>query len=71
MNWHGKPLGAKSNGILESIAAKISNNGPHGLVPSEPSETLAPVKITNISLSEPPQYEVGQKVSRKTFGFKG
>jgi len=62
LNWHGKPLGAKSEDIKEAIAAQISNNGPHGLVPTEPSEVLAPVKITNIALSEPPEYELGQKV---------
>lgn len=61
-NWHGKPLGAKSDEHLKSLANSIRNNKPAPQVTYPPSENVAPVDTTPISLSEPPKYSLGEMV---------
>jgi len=65
MNWHGKPLGNKADEVIAAITAQISNPGPHGVTPAEPTDGVPAVDITNITLSEPPAYELGQKVATR------
>lgn len=61
-NWHGKPLGAKSEEHLKSLANSIMNNKPAPQVTYPPSANVAPVDTTPISLSEPPKYSLGEMV---------
>ena len=61
MNWHGKPLGAKSDEVLASLKEIITNNGPVGLSAEEPTEECPTVSMS-VKLSEPPSYKEGEKV---------
>ena len=68
MNWHGKALGAKSAEVLEHLKAKL-------ISPTFEAEVKAPivdapeVDITNIKLSEPPNYKKGDKLAtRQAYG---
>lgn len=64
-NWHGKPMGAKAEAAIKAIEANISNKGPHGVCPTQPTADVAPVNITNLRLSEPPSYTLGQTVATR------
>jgi len=68
MNWHGKALGAKSAEVVEHLKTKLSS-------PTFEAEVKAPVvdapevDITNIKLSEPPNYKKGEKLAtRQAYG---
>ena len=61
-NFHGKPLGAKSAATIEAIRALIKNEGPHGLVPQSVVDDCPDVDLSNMKLSCPPDYTLGQKV---------
>lgn len=68
MNWHGKALGAKSAEVIEHLKTKLSS-------PTFEAEVKAPVvdapevDITNIKLSEPPNYKKGDKLAtRQAYG---
>lgn len=64
-NWHGKPIGAKSEAALEVLRKNIVNPGPHGISPAAPTMQVAPNDISNIRLSEAPNYEISQKVATR------
>jgi len=66
LNWHGKALGDKASAALEAISGRIVNKGPHGLKVSAPSGELPARDITNIRLSSPPDYPLGEKVAPRT-----
>jgi len=68
MNWHGKALGAKSAEVIEHLKTKL-------ISPTFEAEVKAPVvdapevDITNIKLSEPPNYKKGEKLAtRQAYG---
>lgn len=68
MNWHGKALGAKSAEVIEHLKTKL-------ISPTFEAEVKAPVvdapevDITNIKLSEPPNYKKGDKLAtRQAYG---
>ncbi|KAK6177198.1 hypothetical protein SNE40_015347 [Patella caerulea] len=56
LNWHGKPLGGKSEQAMAEIQAIIQNNGPYNIVPPHPQDDAPKVDISNIRLPEPPVY---------------
>ncbi|XP_076344181.1 transketolase-like isoform X1 [Tachypleus tridentatus] len=65
-NWHGKPLGDKADDAINGILKSISNQGCPQLCPQKPLKEDAPViDISNISLSEPPAYNIGDKVATR------
>ncbi|XP_013777919.1 transketolase-like [Limulus polyphemus] len=65
-NWHGKPLGDKADDAINAILKLVSNQGPPQLCPQKPLKEDAPVvDISNISLSEPPTYNIGDKVATR------
>ncbi|XP_013790219.1 transketolase-like isoform X2 [Limulus polyphemus] len=65
-NWHGKPLGDKADDAINAIIKSMSNQGPPQLCPQKPLKEDAPaVDISNISLSEPPSYNIGDKVATR------
>lgn len=67
LNWHGKPLGDKSDAIVAAITARISSPTTT-LKPSAPS-AAAPEADLSVSLVEPPTYTKGQKVAtREAYG---
>ncbi|CAB3361574.1 Hypothetical predicted protein [Cloeon dipterum] len=69
-NWHGKPLGDKADATIEHLKSLIKNAGPLQLHPQKPLVEDAPAtNISNIQLSSPPNYKLGQKVAtRESYG---
>lgn len=65
MNWHGKPLGAKAEEVISSIEGQMKSSGPYTLRPQPITATVPKADITNIRLSEPPKYELGQQVNHR------
>ena len=61
-NWHGKPLGNRSEGAMESIGHLITSSGHHGIKPRLPSENIPELDFGKIKLAEPPSYKKGEKV---------
>jgi len=67
LNWHGKPLGDKSEAIISAITARIKSQSTT-LKPRLPS-ALAPEVSLAVKLAEPPNYTKGQKVAtREAYG---
>ncbi|XP_065165310.1 transketolase-like protein 2 isoform X2 [Atheta coriaria] len=69
-NWHGKPLGAETERVLEHLRSLVKNHGPLMLKPQKPLKEDAPaVDITNIKLSSPPNYKLGESLAtRQAYG---
>jgi len=65
LNWHGKPLGTESNRVVEHLKALIVNNGPNQLMPSKPLVEVEPTNLTNLKMSEPPSYKLGESVATR------
>ncbi|GLH02228.1 Transketolase [Gryllus bimaculatus] len=64
--FHGTPLGGKSDQIVKHINSLIKNNGDLQLHPQKPLKDDAPVvDISNIKLSTPPAYTVGEKIATR------
>lgn len=67
LNWHGKPLGDKSEEIIAAITARIQSPSTT-LKPAEPA-VLAPEANLTVKLAEQPSYTLGQKVAtREAYG---
>ncbi|KAF2359921.1 Transketolase N-terminal [Trinorchestia longiramus] len=64
-NWHGKPLGAKAEEVMTAIQARIKNNGPHTIKIHKPVDEAPQVDISNVALSSPPNYKLGDKVATR------
>lgn len=68
-NWHGKALGDKSEAQVKHLQSLIKNPSSEPIKPLAPLTTVAPVNITNVHLSEPPSYTLGQQVAtRQAYG---
>lgn len=72
-NWHGKPLGDKANETVKYIEGLMKT--PIGAGPLLTPKTCSDIKqaptvdITNVKLSTPPQYKLGEKIAtRFTYG---
>lgn len=63
-NWHGKPMGAKSEEAIKAISALIKNKGPHGIIPTQPTLNLKPINKKAL-LSEAPTYKMGETVATR------
>ena len=61
-NWHGKPLGAKTEASVQAIMKNIANKGKHQLCPKAPGKDLPVVPFGGVKLSEPPSYKLGEMV---------
>lgn len=72
MNWHGKPLGAKADGIIANLEAEMANKSitGEGVNTQVMIEDAKPVVGTSrIRLSEAPNYPDGAKVAtRQAYG---
>ena len=62
MNWHGKPLSAKAEESIKVIKGQMSKQEDWGLRPQPITTKVPAVDLTNIKLSEPPNYKIGQQV---------
>ena len=67
-NWHGKPLGAKSDASVQAIMENIVNKEKHHLCPQSPDKDLPVVAFGSCKLSEPPNYKIGDMVSSIDYG---
>nr|XP_018899753.1 PREDICTED: transketolase-like protein 2 isoform X2 [Bemisia tabaci] len=65
-NWHGKPLGDKSNAVVEHLKNLIKNKGPFKInTAKELVEDAPKISISNIKLSAPPSYKLGENVATR------
>lgn len=64
MNWHGKPLGAKAEEVIAHLEKEMTKKNGFGLKPQPITASVPKADITNIKLSEPPKYELGQQVAQ-------
>ncbi|ODN02005.1 Transketolase-like protein 2 [Orchesella cincta] len=64
-NWHGKPLADKSAATLEHLRNLLKNNGPTQLIPSKPVVEVPAVNISDIKLSSPPAYKLGESIATR------
>ncbi|XP_050313724.1 transketolase-like protein 2 [Anthonomus grandis grandis] len=65
-SWHGKPLGAESNRVVEHLKSLIVNQGALQVRPQKPLKDDAPaVDITNITLTSPPNYKIGDNIATR------
>lgn len=65
-NWHGKPLGDKSEVVVQHLKSLIKNMGPLQVAPQKPLKEDAPVvDINNVKLSAPPDYSIGENVATR------
>merc|ERR1712088_245150 len=69
MNWHGKPLGDKTEAVIEHLASLLKNPGAERPSISSPANDVTPSDISGAALSAPPSYTLGQKVAtREAYG---
>lgn len=65
-NWHGKPLGDKSESVVSQLKTLV-NGAVHPTIPA-PVVSVAKVDLS-VRLSEPPSYTLGEKIAtRQTYG---
>ncbi|CAH1103607.1 unnamed protein product [Psylliodes chrysocephalus] len=65
-NWHGKALGENSEKVIAHLKTLIKNQGPPQVHPQKPLKDDAPnVDISNISLSSPPSYKLGDLIATR------
>lgn len=65
-NWHGKPLGDSTDKIIQYLKSQLVNSGPPAIHPRKPIKDDAPkVDITNIKLSSPPNYKLGEMIATR------
>jgi len=61
-NWHGKPIGAKSEEVISFIKQQNSQE-LHRLHPKLPAESIPEIEFGLLNPSDPPSYTLGEKVS--------
>ena len=65
-NWHGKPLGSHADGVIAALKSRTDMSSKPSVTP--PSTSVAPVDLS-VSLSEPPAYQLGEKLAtRQVYG---
>lgn len=65
-SWHGRPMPTeRADAIIKLIESQIETN--RHLKPKPPVEDSPPVNITDIQMTSPPAYQVGEKVSKVCF----
>ena len=62
LNWHGKPLGDKTDAALEACRKAIKNPKVHLTVKAF-TDDAPKVELPQIKLSNPPDYKLGDMVS--------
>ena len=68
LNWHGKPLGDKSEAVVAAITARLRTPATT-LKPAAPLAAAPVADLTTVALSSPPSYSLGQKVAtREAYG---
>ncbi|XP_054290561.1 transketolase-like protein 2 isoform X1 [Macrosteles quadrilineatus] len=65
VTWHGQALGAKADGVIKHLEGMMKNKGPISLGPQKVIEDAPKVDISNIRLSSPPNYKLGEAVATR------
>lgn len=69
MDWHGKPLGKNAERIIKHLEELINNKSgklAHELIQiKSPQISVSSNNISNIKLSKPPSYKLGQEVATR------
>jgi len=69
MNWHGKALGDKTETVVSQVQSLIKNPDVKPTNIREPPMDAPDVDITGVALSEPPAYNLGDKLAtRQAYG---
>lgn len=62
-NWLGKPMAKeRADAIIKLIESQIQTT--RNLEPKPPIEDSPPIDITNIEMTSPPSYKMGEKVGK-------
>jgi len=64
LNWHGKPLGAKSTEVLAHLSAQLSSTNINSSF-KEAKSNAPVVDLKSVRLSEPPTYSPTDKVATR------
>jgi len=68
-SWHGKPLGAKTDSVIAHLKTLIKDQtnklGCELLSIKAPTNNLTDTDVSNIKLSEAPEYKLGQEVATR------
>ena len=64
-DWHGKPVGDKTEAVIQNILNTIQNKGPNKLTIKAPVDDAPPISPKKIELSSPPSYKIGEKISTR------
>jgi len=69
MNWHGKALGDKTEAVVSHVQSLIKNPDVKPTSIRVPPMDAPDVDITGVALSEPPAYNLGDKLAtRQAYG---
>lgn len=69
MNWHGKALGDKASSVVEHLKGLLQNPDAPNPKIEGPSGSAPDVSITDVKLSSPPNYKVGDALAtRQAYG---
>ncbi|XP_060530759.1 transketolase-like protein 2 [Cylas formicarius] len=67
--WHGKPLGKESEPVLKHLRSLLKLQGTLKYTIPKPQSQAPQVSIKNITLSSPPNYNVGDSLAtRQAYG---
>ena len=69
MNWHGKPLGEKTESILAHLRSLMKNPAVARPAICSPASEVPEVSLAGAQLPSPPAYSLGEKVAtRQAYG---
>ncbi|XP_071453419.1 transketolase-like [Hetaerina americana] len=65
-NWHGKPLGAKAEQVIEHLEGLMKNPGPLQIHPQKPlSDDAGVADLSDLKLDSKPSYSLGETVATR------
>lgn len=64
-DWHGKPLLDRGDTIIKHLTGLIKNNQKFSVSPLPFVDDAPEVNISDIKLSSPPEYKLGEKVATR------
>ncbi|XP_056641575.1 transketolase-like [Diorhabda sublineata] len=66
-NWHGKPLGDKTEEVLKHLKSMLKGeSGKFDFTIPSPNCKIPATNISNVTLSKPPDYKKGEKVATRS-----
>uniref|UniRef100_A0A1B6FLZ4 transketolase n=1 Tax=Cuerna arida TaxID=1464854 RepID=A0A1B6FLZ4_9HEMI len=65
VNWHGQALGDKATDVIKHLESMVKNKGKISLGPQEVIDDAPKIDITNVRLSSPPNYKLGDSIATR------